>query len=292
MRAVRSKALSRPLSLRSLGAEGCYCSRTNGAGVYVSGELYLYQTKMFYLHVGATPTQLYQPYIPYGGGGGGQFTGGGASDIRLLPGEYGDFKGLLSRIMVAGASGSVDSMQDGGYAGGLTGGTAVGNHGKGGNQTHGGDGYYKGRFGFGGGNPNIYSTAGNGGGGSGYFGGGSSDNPYDYGGGGGSSYISGYTGCISYSKESPDEDHMIFVSNIDKSIHYSGLKFENPIMKAGNETIISPEGKTEKYGHFGNGYIRITLINEIDINSDIYRDIIDVLFGMVGELWMASGFDI
>ncbi|KAI5516912.1 glycine-rich protein family [Trichomonas vaginalis G3] len=205
----------------------------------------------------------------YGGGGPGQISGDGSSDIRLEPGDYGDFNGLKSRIIVAAGAGSSDGVlidgtyyyDLGGAGGGLFGFNSTYEHGIGANQTSGGPGKgHAGTFGFGAGDPNrresLGDNDGNGGGGGGYFGGGNSDIPHYAGGGGGSSFISGYKDCIAILSSSTKSD-IKFSNSIDPSIHYSGYKFTDGLMIDGKTSMPSPHGGTET-GHEGNGYIRIT----------------------------------
>ncbi|EAX89183.1 hypothetical protein TVAG_195590 [Trichomonas vaginalis G3] len=180
-------------------------------------------------------------YYSYGGGGPGQFGGGGASDIRLLPGDYANFTSLKSRIIVAAGAGGPDTGDLGGPAGSLEGFNSNNNHGNGGTQTSGGRGYVNGSFGKGGGNPSKLDASGNGAGGSGYFGGGSSKNSHDYGGGGGSSFISGYPGCVAITEDST-ENSIKFRTGEFTSIHYSGLKFEKSLIIDGNHQMPSPNG--------------------------------------------------
>lgn len=150
-------------------------------GGYVKGEIVFKTAITVYLHVGS---KWYENAInySYGGGGPGQISGGGASDIRLKSGDFGDPEGLKSRIIVAAGAGSGDSCYNGIYDYGGSGGGLVGydsheKYGYGATQTSGGlgDGLH-GKFGFGAGDPNRRFTEGtpdgNAGGGGGYFGGG------------------------------------------------------------------------------------------------------------------------
>ena len=119
------------------GAEGNYYASGNsyqntGKGAYVSGEIYLNKGTKLYVYVGqhshdsnsynssmfnggSIPASVYQGH--YSG------SGGGATDIRLKEGNWDDFEGLKSRIMVAAGGGG--NMYNGGnifkgsYAGGL-----------------------------------------------------------------------------------------------------------------------------------------------------------------------------
>ncbi|EAX86168.1 type II keratin, putative [Trichomonas vaginalis G3] len=165
--------------------------------------------------------------------------------------------------MVAAGGGGHDAFKFGGSGGGLQG---FDSDGKGGNQTSGGDGLYPGNFGLGGGNgertlPNG-TPDGNAGGGGGYFGGGTSFGE-SYGSAGcGSSYISGYPGCISVA-----EDFKIlspkFSSQADPSIHFSGIKFENPIMIDGNSLMPAPffDKVITRTGNIGNGHVIISSVD-------------------------------
>lgn len=235
------------------------------SGGYVKGEIsFLSQIKL-YLHVGS---KYYSDarYPSYGGGSPGQYSGGGSSDIRLNSGEFNDFEGLKSRIIVAAGGGSGDSdgrkSDSGGCAGGLIGYDSQYGYGLGANQTSGGKGKgLHGRFGFGAGNgTRVISNGldGNAGGGGGYFGGGNSDYISAYGGGGGSSFISGYKGCIAVLKNS-SENKIEFSQADDPSIHYSGIQFYNTIMIDGMHEMPNPNGGTE-IGHYADGFIRITRI--------------------------------
>ena len=139
------------------GASGkCYYDKFYGRGSHTSGILSLDRNLTIYVHVGAKGGQP-QPQAAYGGGGPGQVGGGGASDVRLNPGPYFDVDGLKSRIMVVAGGGgyNFDGSPDG------SGGSLKGfdGDGKGGNQTSGGNGYYKGFFGLGGGNGERLYTA-------------------------------------------------------------------------------------------------------------------------------------
>ncbi|EAX87859.1 loricrin, putative [Trichomonas vaginalis G3] len=202
----------------------------------------------------------------YGGGGPGQLGGGGATDIRLLPGNYDNYTSLKSRIIVAAGAGASDTSDVGGPGGTIEGFNSKRDYGKGGTQTSGGQGNIDGSFGKGGENPNRIDGTGNGAGGSGYFGGGSLTNANDCGGGGGSSFISGYPGCVAITGDST-ENLIKFRTGYFKSIHYSGLKFEDPIMINGKSEMPSPNGSIET-GHSGNGYIRITSFS-LCVNSSI-----------------------
>ena len=86
----------------------------------------------------------------------------------------------------------------------------------------------------------------------------------------GSSYISGHKGCIAItsasdltqrndsngstcSVESAAEDAVC-------SQHYSGKVFSSTVMKAGNESMPTHNGKSTMTGNSGNGYVKITVL--------------------------------
>lgn len=81
------------------GAQGSGGPNT-GRGGYTSGVKRLNEGDTFYIYVGGN-----QGKQGWNGGGislDNYYTGGGATDIRLVSGEWNDEEGLRSRIMVAG----------------------------------------------------------------------------------------------------------------------------------------------------------------------------------------------
>ena len=238
-----------------------------GKGGYVSGLIKIHRLLTLYVYVGGVGiTGSSTP--PYNGGGYSQRGGGGASDVRLIGGEWDDFESLKSRIIVAGGGGGTDgyvidsvrSYDIGGAGGGINGFPSNENKGKGGTQTEGGNGEVCGSFGRGGGN-GLIDGGGSGAGGGGYFGGGSSTISNYYGGGGGSSFISGDPNCIAIDEKSTDVKNMIPKSN---SVHYSGWFFFETEMIDGNSEMPSPYNTSEfETGHSQYGAVRITFINQI-----------------------------
>ncbi len=248
-----------------------------GRGGYTMGYITLTEGTILYVYVG-------QEGGAFNGGGTGETSGGGATDIRLIANEWNDFNSLKSRIMVAGGGGGgyySSTTKDGicPDAGGLKGtdayciytldgGTNYSGHG--GTQVVGGkcgtsstyDPYTPnadGHFGYGGiGTPYSNGFYRSSGGGGGYYGGGHGVHPGNgwTGGGGGSSFISGYPGCNAIS-ESSTSTNIIHTGSPD---HYSGYVFTNMEMIAGNSSMPSPAGGAE-IGHSGNGYARITFIS-------------------------------
>lgn len=208
--------------------------------------------------------------------------GGGATDIRIENGIWSNFESLKSRIMVAAGGGGANFRNQGyGEGNGGSGGTIEGINGEealtegsyhrldydngyfiglGGKQTIGGDRIqYKldgstmqytdtisGSFG------GNFSTA-QSGAGSGYYAGGSSSHG---GAGGGSSFISGYDGCDAIAEESTSDN----IIHTGQSIHYSGYKFDNAVMYAGNESMPTHDGTGTMIGNNGDGYAKISLI--------------------------------
>jgi len=258
-----------------------------GMGGYVCGNINLSNNFVLHLYLGqSTYTSLYG--MLYNGGGMGEAPGGGATDIRLIGGDWNNFESLKSRIMVAGGGGGGfyyrnTYNREPGHAGGLSGINAnciysdpdfpnrpsSGYSGEGGLQTRGGKcgtnaeensnlTYGDGGFGRGGYGTkkvgDIYTQRASGGGG-GYYGGGHGVHPSNSwtGGGGGSSFISGYPGCDAIA-ESSTENNIVHTGQPN---HYSGKAFTNSVMIAGNASMPSPSGGTET-GHEGNGYATIT----------------------------------
>ena len=269
-----------------------------GKGAYTYGEIYLESGTNLYIQVGGQGSKSAASTAQdlsggYNGGGGtkGQNccsrsfgTGGGATDIRLSGGAWNDLSSLKSRIMVAAGGGgafngtNVGSWSNpGGYGGGLHGGDGSQGtfeagqwcSGLGATQTSGGkittdceksdnfNGEKTGSFGIGGG----YSSTGEAvtGGGGGYYGGSKSGHIASA--GGGSSFISGYKGCVAISSESsltPKTGCTDGTTNIECSYHYSGKKFQNAKMIAGNDKMPNHEGTGTMTGNSGNGYVKIS----------------------------------
>lgn len=253
-----------------------------GLGGYTSGTINLEKNQKLYIYVGGSTSSFeggYNGGAAGGSGTDGKYTGGGgATDIRIVNGNWNDFNSLKSRIMVA-AGGAGTGYYGGKIAGGAGGGLAgyngqiqsydesyIHNAASGGTQISGGAGISRSQFGYSVKNPiQNYGT----GGGSGYYGGGSghaTDNNVDSG-AGGSSFISGHNGCDAIKKEST-EDNIIHTGG---SIHYSGLYFTNTIMIDGNgynwtakkdDYLKMPShiDNTEMTGNHGNGFARITMI--------------------------------
>ena len=229
--------------IECIGASGGY-SVGNGSirayggnGGYTSGVIKLNKGEKLYIYVGGHGTDAKAKNDStngYNGGGLGTWdhsddesagAGGGATDIRLVAGEWNDFNSLKSRIMVAAGGGGAAWKTQGGAGGGLKG---LSNRARAlpGTQTSG----YKfgiGQDGYGTGSSN--GVAGSGGG---YYGGTTSDYADDCeAGAGGSSFVSGYDGCDAISEDSTENN----IKHTGQSIHYSKKEFLNIVMKNGNE---------------------------------------------------------
>lgn len=205
-------------------------SGVGGRGGYARGELSLPKPYTLYLYVGGQGQGYNGSTNHYGGwnGGGtcyaGASGGGGATDIKLIEGGTESAAALYSRIIVAGGGGGSNDYQNGGYGGGLTGGTGVcsgGSAGTGGTQTTGGGGWLNGSLGIGAGAVNNYGDGGAGGGG--YYGGGKA-NGHGCAGGGGSGFISGMEGCNAIGKNGV---------HTGSPAHYSGLVFKKTKLENG-----------------------------------------------------------
>ena len=251
------------------GGEGRSGEGVGGKGAYVAGYIRFNSKETLYIYVGGRGLPG-KDGAAFNGGGLSQSGGGGASDVRILGGEWDDFNSLKSRIIVAGAGGGADGYilnsstckDTAGSGGGLFGFNSLNEKGFGGTQTQGGYGNSSGSFGKGGGNGRIEggsggSTAdGNGAGGSGYFGGGGSIEPRYYAGGGGSSYISGYNGCRAINPLSTENNIMM----LNHSIHSSGKQFFMMVMIDGNSLMPSPNNNDYEKGHSGDGAVRISYV--------------------------------
>ena len=274
------------------GASGDDENHSYSRGAYVSGTIRFNEITDLYLYIGQHGRKG-APNSFNGGGAGSQkgYSGGGATDIRLIPNKTGYIESLLSRIIVAAGGGGtarnveyideiIDNTSDNSNAGGLIGykgelrWNRTHGHGvtitsaEGATQTKEGlngecfvsncDSNYPqptdGKLGTGGNANNIWG----GGGGGGYFGGGAGyvQGGIIGGGGGGSSFVSGCVGCVALSVESTFDG----IIPLESNEHYSGKVFSDIVMKTGNDEFTSPQGDIEK-GHFGNGAIRITLIS-------------------------------
>ncbi len=277
----------------------------SGKGGYVSGEIKLTKNTKLYVYVGEQgkigtsghdSTKIVGQGAPAtfnGGGAGGNAgggsqypyswyrggpSGGGATDIRLVAGNWDFFDSLKSRIMVAGGGGGyannpfsfIESKFSGGNNLGLIGenGSGVSKYnnydydftdkrGQGATQT---TGYHFGYGGLGNNSGNTELCYGNAGGGGGYYGGTGALDTGGYcfiiGGGAGSSFISGYEGCNAISKDSTEEQ----IIHTDQPNHYSGYTFTNANMIAGTSSMPTHDGNSTMIGNNGNGYAKITFI--------------------------------
>ncbi len=243
-----------------------------GQGAYTKGSIHLKKGDTFYVYVGEKGKN--NRTVSFNGGGYGGYgkeigwSGGGATDIRLMNGNWNNLEGLKSRVMVAGGGGGVASVEyntaggGGSYAGGFTGdnGGYYSGHpysnqeGKGGSQIldgakgnniYGGTGTaYTGSFEIGGNNDTT--SHGYGAGGSTQSGG------TGQGGGGGSSFISGHTGCNAVSKEGIPTG---------QANHYSGYIFKNTSLLGGRDKMPNPRSQGDMTGNDNNGYVRIKYIS-------------------------------
>ena len=256
-------------NLEVWGAEGGYRNSPSysGKGGYSHGIVKLKDSDVLYIYVGGSGNT--------GGtsggfnGGGARHTyngGGGASDIRI------NSTSLYARVIVAGGGGSDGATSRGGGAGGGTSGrnttaSSCGTGGYGGSangNTYSTSSYittspttdvddyqpntYSG-FGFGG--NGVYHANGYGGaGGGGWYGGGGTypdgSGDDDKGGGGGSGYVYS-ANTATYCTSSCLLDSAYYLKNAETI--------------AGDQAFSAPEGGME-VGHTGNGYIRITHIDE------------------------------
>lgn len=253
-------------------------STTFSRGGITYGMIRILETMHLYLYIGEKGVK--RGPTTFNGGGKGNcysYAGGGATDVRLNPGEWNNSEGLKSRIMVASGGGGfadyIANQDSSDNSINSVGGGLIGNKGPkylengytieitnsiGGSQDKGGMGGYgpettnnfqnnierNGSFGIGG-----SAFYGSGGGGGGYFGGGAGKtNAGQVGAGaGGSSYISGHKGCHSVLKHSPTFE------TTTSEIHYSGMHFFNTRMSNGDPST----------SHNGHGKIIITILDSL-----------------------------
>lgn len=273
------------------GAHGGNNGATQGKGAYTSGEIVLNAGEKLYIYVGSAGNATRPSVSEYKAGGynGGGYTngqsccdrtygtGGGATDVRLVGGEWNDAESLASRIMVAGGGGGGFNGGSGGAAGGLNGQNGLSNNGygpgPGATQTSGGintvQAAASGSFGKGGEGGNSGLSTGGGGG---YYGGAGSHHIDAA--GGGSSYISGHTGCVAIiSKENitPKDGCDNGTTDYSCSVHYSGKVFTDTVMKSGNDSMPTFDGKSTMVGSNLNGYAKITFVELVNDNVKKYN---------------------
>ena len=261
---------------------GSLCGSKSGGG-YSKGIIHLDTTDKLYIYVGEEGSDAIRgsnTSKSFNGGGLGTWdqgddeasgAGGGATDIRLLSGDWNDSNSLASRIMVAGAGGGSSWEKTSGYGGGLSGGDNQGGYSKGATQT---TGYL---FGVGKDGEGKGDSDGVAGGGGGYYGGVSYNSGSGESASGGSGYISGHLGSVAISAIddlTPRLDsnnnqctETSALTDIVCSYHYSGTKFTETEMKSGNEEMPTHDGKSTMIGNIGGGYAKITALNEEQIEQ-------------------------
>lgn len=251
-----------------------YTQANAAYGGYTAGNIELKQGDTLYVYVGGSGTTFNCCTSQ-----GNLTKSGGATDVRLISGEWNNATSLNSRIMVAGGGGTSyrdNSAQGGSNAGGLSSYKAtVGNswisypsdQTSSGTATSG----TKGGFGYGGVKGNdIYSS-----GAGGYWGG--SAGP---GGAGGSSFISGHTGCVAISSQTSTSPRTgtngasCTTGTTDNlcSVHYSNKVFTDTVMIDGAgkswTNVVGGLQLMPKYsggtyvsgkGNSGDGYAKITV---------------------------------
>ena len=254
------------------GASGSGSYKGNGA--YTAGVIRLIKGQVLYIYCGGNTTDINGSGI--GGTWGGQ--GGGATDVRLVSGNWDNIESLKSRLMVASGASTggefYEASNIGPNAGGIVGYDSVSldvsvidgvYHNTGATQTSGGISKvrhqpgYDGKFGKGG---NCYRNGSAGGGG--YYGGaGGGANPVNpETGSTGSCFISGHNGCDAINAQG------VHTGQPD---HYSGMTFTETIMIDGSgyrwtnvkgHQLLMPIPTGGTYtagtGHAGSGYCRIS----------------------------------
>jgi hypothetical protein len=276
--------------------------QTSVGGAYTKGKIKLLAGEKLYFQVGEQGKECPDKACSggYNGGGAsgnyngsGSQSGSGATDVRLVDGDWNNVDSLKSRIMVAGGSGEYGTVSSG-QAGGLLGyqnynSGYAGYGGYGGTQISGGSrastwsgtvAATSGGFGYGGNGGRSKVNGFGGGGGGGYYGGGggSGANTGAWGGGGGSSFISGHAGTIAINEDGKPKVNSY--SMIEDSYHYSGKYFTDTLMIDGRgykwstkadaiTPMPSPSGGyySTGVGNEGNGAAKITLLSVLSDNN-------------------------
>ncbi|UWD47167.1 glycine rich domain-containing protein [Clostridioides difficile] len=132
--------------LECWGASGgeMHSATSHSGGGYSVGELILRKETLLYVYVGQLGLDVSSSVYAFNGGGyGAGAVGGGATDIRLVGGEWDNEQGLFSRIIVAGGGGGGYAGYGGGNGGGLKGENVVASDGSsvGATQFDGGRGF-------------------------------------------------------------------------------------------------------------------------------------------------------
>ena len=258
-----------------------YTAARPAYGGYTAGNIILEKGTTLYFYVGST-SGTFNCCAKQGG----DATSGGATDVRLVNGNWDNVDSLRSRIMVAGGGGASygdNTAAGGSNAGGLSSyavshsahpayaSTQTGSGTAGLNGTKGG-------FGYGGTNSTSRYVSGAGG----YYGGSSGPS-----GAGGSSFISGHTGCVAIASSSSTSPRTgtngasctTGTSDNLCSVHYSGKTFTNTVMidgggyawtntKGSLRQMPNPSGGSyaSGVGNSVDGAARITLLAATNIN--------------------------
>ena len=280
-----------------------------GGGAYTSGNITLTEGQELFVYVGekgANGIACQNTSTSYNGGGAGSCdspqaeadgnesagAGGGATDIRLVKGDWNNFDSLASRIMVAGGGAGALWTIKGLYIGGagltswVT--TAEFQYGNSldnsdGNiyevTTHNTNQEYGYSFGAGQSGTASGWSSGVPGGGGGYYGG-FTDNEakVENIAIGGSSFISGHPGCYAIAEESTENNRI----NTYQSVHFSGYQFTNTTMidgdgfkwsgwngvladsRGGCVGMPTFDGTGTMVGNTSDGFAKITLIETIE----------------------------
>lgn len=271
-----------------------YQYNAGGLGGYTKGEIILSKNFRLFVYVGMKGSIKNEANRSFNGGGRGAqkdgicASGGGATDLRIIFGDYDNFNSIKSRIMVAGGGAGSERNYLAGAAGGLE------------SYASRGFCYATQTSGY---RLNLGEDADLGinasGGGGGYTGGitgnmiGMDKNDYSSGAlnsSGGTSFISGHSGCnaIIYEKtiiakraiyysnndytDERNEDYDLISFSGDCTLKIDGISytFTNTIMidgqgyswttlKGKKLGMPNPEGHQE-YGHIGNGCAKITWV--------------------------------
>ena len=258
-----------------------------GHGAYTSGTIELKKGETIYIYVGGkgqnsgTNGKWGGAAGGYNGGGRGGADnnqdadpepgagGGGATDIRLIGGEWNDTTSLYSRLMVAAGASGGGNQNPGVHAGGLTGYKPTDT-----NQISTQINGYE----LGTGSNGYSNSGGSSGAGGGYYGGYQSTSNF-MASGSGSSYISGHAGCIGLTIDGKPKTNAY--NALSDSYNYSNRYFTDTTMIDGSgigwttfagSKVDMPNYNGDKFetGNPENGHARITFLkSSIPELSDI-----------------------
>lgn len=253
-------------------------SGLEGKGGYTKGVLNLYSTTELFVYVGGVGAASTGGIAEGGWNGGGcawatdatepANGGGGASDVRLIGGEWDSPEGLLSRFIVAGGGGGGgEDSGDAGRAGGGT--TGFGSFPGTQNSASGGAVFGKG----------AHTNFDGGGGGGGWFGGGTGGGSQNRPMSNSTSDVGSASGGSGYALTTTS---YIPTGYLCSAKHY----LDSTVLIHGDASMPNPNGGTNITGNIGNGYVTITCLYSED--EPVQKPTGNSVFVKVNGIWKKS----